>query len=419
MIGARTSLPSLLALAILAGALAVSAPKSAAAITLFEDPESGTYFRFTGYTQPYFRWVETGCVASARDRECSDVSTPMGFGLQRTRLHFEGASNDLASYHIELRTIPNVELLEASVRFQLGDYFALRVGRYRVPYSRQELVSESRLQLIDRGSLIRFTPGRQLGSSLAFQIAPGLAFLPNAVLRIEGGVFNGESDKERAPINNIDDEFLYSARVELHPFGRPETAMEGDLRPVSERSTPMLTLGGHWTYETRGEDNENYREGRIGGDLTLAWYGAFLYGEYFRRDRDYRNDTVDIDQHAWGYNLQAGFMIPAPYLEERLELAGRVEEIHPQTARDSARSSGLVPLVPGTGPQRPDGRQATRSYVAGINWYFRGHDLKLQANYTWRQELEDWALSIPDEDGLRQPRGVDNDSFFLQLTYRF
>lgn len=388
----------------------------AQAMRIFEDEKTGTHFDFTGYAQPYYRWVQNPCVVPRDGGPCEESTVPDGFGLTRARIGFEGRHADRTDFKAELRTIPNVELLALRLRFELFEGVKLTVGRFKVPFSRQELTSESRLQLIDRAAFIKATPGRQLGASLSWETGFFTSALPKDFFRLDVGLFNGESAKERAPVNNIDEDFLYAVRAQVAPFGAPRTFAEGDVRPAVERVSPVLAVGANWTYEKRGEDNGNYKQQNIAADILFAWYGASFYGEYFRYDRDYVADISDPDRHGAGWNVQLGYFIPAPYLKEHLEIAGRVEAWDPAVARKDDRADELLSEVSGSGPARPGSTQAHRDYVAGINWYFDGHDLKLQINYTRRTEIEEWQRSKGNDE---VPRDVDDDSVFAQLTYRF
>ena len=403
-------------------AVALLLPTNANAIEVFQGEEEGTYFEFRGYAQPYFRWVDNPCFSGETGDDCDASQIPDGFGLTRARIGFGGGYDGYGEYYLELRTIPNVELLEARLMFPHSDWFEARVGRFKVPFSAQELTSESRLQLIDRANFIKLTPGRQLGMTLSIDSDLFRRGLPEDMLQLSVGIFNGESAKERAPVNNIDEDFLFSARGRISPFGAPPAA-EGDLRTLGERDEFLISLGLSWSMERRGQQNGDYIQRNLSADLWTAWQGIFVYAELFRMDRDFRipdgatSDEVDPDRYGFGWNVQGGFFIPVDYLEEHLELAGRVEYFDPETAVDEDRASELVPQVAGSGPARPSGAtQAHTNYVAGINWYFRGHDLKLQANYTHRDEAEDFAGSVDNPDVSED---VDDDSFFLQLTYRF
>lgn len=407
------TIPALIALTL----LCFAAP--ADAIDVYESDDGQTAFSFTGYAQPYVRWVENPCSYNATG-ECTRSTVPDGFGLTRGRVGFEGR-HGLSDFKVELRTIPNVELLELRLRFDVVDGFRVTAGRFRVPFSRQELVSESRLQLIDRAAHIKATPGRQLGLAVSLSTDLfGSTTLPEDLVHLDLGVFNGESAKERAPVNNIDENFLYAARLTINPLGPIDDA-EGDLRPVEERYRPLVSLGTNATWERRGPGNGDYIQRNIGADATFHWHGLSLYAEYFTYARNFEDDVSNPDYTGRGFNTQLGLFVPAPYLREHLEVVGRVQQWDPTIAVSSDRDDELLSPIAGSGPARGDAdtassTQAHRDFVAGINWYFRGHDLKLQANYTWRTEIEEFILSAQSDD---VPRDVDDNSFFLQLTYRF
>jgi hypothetical protein len=84
-------------------------------------------------------------------------------------------------------------------------------------------------------------------------------------------------------------------------------------------------------------------------------------------------------------------------LYRRFEVAGRIEAVAPNRT------------IPITGAGDPN--QGRASYTAGISYYHRGHNLKLQLNYSYNQELDD---KTPDGRSAR----YHNDKLILQLTYR-
>lgn len=392
---------------------ALAAAPSASAFELYSN-DDGLSFSVEGYAQPYYRWIDNTCTYDNGDGSCGTQRTiPDGFGLSRARISFRGDLMERGSFKLELATIPNAQLLEARFDFDPLPWLRITAGRFKVPFSRQELTSESRLQIIDRPRFVKATPGRQIG--IAVQTQFGIGDTADDLITLSGGVFNGESAKEQAPVNNIDEHFLYASRLEIAPFGQP-ALMEGDLRDAAERRLPALVVGASWSYNSTGEDTGNYEQRNVGADLGFYWQGLSLYGEVFRSDRDYNNDDLNTDYAGFGWNIQAGYFIPAPYVRERLELVGRVEEFDPQRAHDEDRADEVQPSNSGTGPANSNGTQASRNYVAGLNWYFFGHDLKLQANYTHRQSLENSTTSARDEN---VPLDVNDDTFYLQMNYRF
>ncbi len=403
-------LPALAAL----GVASFASP--AAAMRLLEDEERGRFFDLGGYIQPYFSWVADPCVpAASGDGTCREFEAVDGFGLERGRINIAGGQDSLAEFHIELTAIPDVQLIEAEVKVHLYDGLALRFGRYRVPYSGQELVSESRLQLT-RSQLIRATPGRQLGISLRYEM-PEIGPLPNRFIVAEGGVFNGESDKERAPIANIDSEFLWGGRLEINPFGDAGKRYEGDLRPLDERRFPVLTLGGN--YARRRDDNLEFTESAVGGDIGFKIFGLSLYGEMFRRNRNFDSEGAGFDQYSYGWNAQIGYMIPGPWVSEHLEIAARVEQFDPEQAARVDDRVAAYPSSPGAGPAAGGvEQQAQRNYTGALNVYLRGHDFKVQLIYTHREAIEGYKTYY-DNPTADIPLDVDDDSFVVQATYRF
>jgi hypothetical protein len=417
------SLRRLLAASVLFAPIALLAT-DASAIELFSDEETGNSLKLTGFFQPYFRNVQDMCVGQTLPDgtvQCtaSSTSSTTGFGMTRARLGVEGTMFGFTAFKFELESIPQVAILEAQMNTRIVEGLVWRFGRYRVPYSGQELVSESRLAM-DRAEVIRSTPGRQLGTSLRMELDPFVESLPEGFLNIEFGVFNGESDKARQPVNNIDDTFLYGGRVEISPFGAPSSRMEGDLRPLEERSQPILHIGGGWN--TNVDQTANFEEDIYGADITFRWQGLFVYGEYMRANRNYRTLQAGVDRYAEGWNAQFGYMIPAPYLRNHLEIVGRVEYYDPETAAFGSDRVGLLPRGPGGGPASSLRLQGQQNYTGGINWYFSGHDLKLQVNYTHRRATEDWAGSYSPPDST-EPNNVErddkDDTLLIQATYRF
>ena len=67
----------------------------------------------------------------------------------------------------------------------------------------------------------------------------------------------------------------------------------------------------------------------------------------------------ELARSAWGASAQAGYVFVPGW-----ELVGRYGELRPIEAETSAV-------------------EFQREVAAGLNWYVRGHDLKLQTDYSW------------------------------------
>jgi len=85
-------------------------------------------------------------------------------------------------------------------------------------------------------------------------------------------------------------------------------------------------------------------------------------------------------------------MLPIPGLERKLEIVGRV--------------GGLAAVA--------KGREGTWEYAGGVNWYFRGDDVKLQADVTRVSE-------VPITSSPHSLANVNDDAliFRVQLQVAF
>ena len=408
--------------------LLLFAPSAAQAVDVLK-LEDGTRFAFSGYAQPYFRVVENPCqqtitpgvagTGGAPDVpgsvQCLRSTIPDGFGLQQVRLVFEGEHPGRGRLNLEIATAPNVELAEMELGFDVAAHTVLRVGRMKVPYSRGGLVSESRSQFVVRTDQSSLATGRQLGVALkqSLDVADIKEFAS-----FEVGAFNGDKEAERSTINNIDEEFLYTARLVFQPTGKLNKLYEGDLRPIEQQDRLHAALGlGATTEKNTAED---YDQIRAGADLNLLYGGASLLAESLYLERRFDGD-VDTDYSGLGWAVAAGTFGPGEWASRHLELAVRYEWFDPKAALDSDKASDVRAQAPGSGFARPDGTQARAVTTVGANLYFAGHDFKLQMDYIHRQELENWEKSVRDpNDPLTPPaaRQVDDDAFVAQLTYR-
>ena len=66
-----------------------------------------------------------------------------------------------------------------------------------------------------------------------------------------------------------------------------------------------------------------------------------------------------------------------------------------------------------TQPDRHTDQFKTQAYTAGINYYIKGHDAKIQANYIWVDEPDD------DSNQARGLREVRNNVFVVNFQVMF
>jgi hypothetical protein len=240
--------------------------------------------------------------------------------------------------------------------------FGTRAGQFKVPYSRQELISDSKQELPDRSITSNFfSLGRQEGVDL--HGAVDTRFFYNL------GIYNGAG--ENAGVNTNGTTMLYDVRLGVMPLGDDATYLfteEGDLRR-SDRA--LLGLETAYAWDNRDADDRNQVE--LSG--LFKGFGLALEAAYLARHIDPTSGSSTDDN---GYYAQIGYM-----LTECLEGVYRNAYLH--IDQDEKQAENTV----------------------GANYYFRGQSLKVQASYR--------RVSTNPTQGSRE----NADLWILQLQAAF
>jgi hypothetical protein len=319
----------------------------------------------SGRLQTRFTWF------GWRENEETNHDNEPDFSVEQARLYFSGNAfgrdfryelsvdleGDLATTEVEFLNIVDrfdsenrlVEMKDAWLEFARWREFRVRVGQFRVPYSRQSTTGSGSLQFPDRSVVVRaLGPGRDIGVMLH-----GAALGEDRdLLMYHFGVFDGEGENRR----NDDEGLLWVARLALHPFGTfgGESAF-GD----PDRFRLGLGVNG-WLHQDDGH-GEAGDEWSVGADVALRWQRFSILAEVHRRHRDTGGAR---DPTAVGWFLQVGWMV----LPKRLEIALRTG--HVDWDENGGRNS------------------AAREHLVALNWFLDGHDLKLQTDFGWIEDHE-------------------------------
>jgi hypothetical protein len=370
-----------------AATASTSPPAPAAAIATTTDPTPPAdrwSMRLGGYVQPQFRLRQNSPAAVDED----------GFRLARVRLtaSAEGRAGDLVlSAFIEAELQPTFTLADAFATvarpLEGKGTLALDVGQTRVPISRQQLISDSRLSFVDKAQLATIAPDRDLGARATF-VPPGVP------IRVIAGAFNGEGKNQ---IQNINEGYLYAGRVEVTPVGGAAPLAESAFG----HTWISAAISAGYNKLTPGDYRENQLS--LGADISGAYRGLSGSVEYLVVRHAFKGDPMKLpgpDYKGNGWMAQLAYLLPValpPNEKTRVEIGARVEEID---------RNDTVPI-----PQLGDPAQSVREYTGVASIYVREHLLKAQIAFSHFQELETQTSTGTDAT-------FANDQLLLQITYR-
>ncbi len=311
----------------------------------------------------------------------SDAET--GIMLRRARLQFLGTTfgkhnkfktefavspRDLRMTEADGNVITRESpLLSWFMEFDHVRDLTVRFGQYKIPFSRQRVISSGNQQMVDRSIANgEFNLDRDIGIDIRSKDLFGLG-----MFRYYAGIYNGEG---RSAYSNGDTNFMYLGRVEFLPLGLFKDYSESDHQRLSK---PGLSIGLGYAFAKNASGMKVNRSGtpddggttdfhNVVADVTFKYMGLSFASEFFYRAAD-RNagDAVDemgnpIAEEAarkgYGWFAQAGYLIP----NQKLEIAGRFGQVR---GRGNDTSLG-------------DGNEAGMA----LSYYFAQHPLKLQAD---------------------------------------
>lgn len=235
------------------------------------------------------------------------------------------------------------ETKDAYVDAAFATAFNVRAGQFKVPYSRQAITGQARLQFVDRAVTNSvFGRARDVGVMVH---GTGLG-KDDDLIEWRVGAFDGEGENR----TNDDAGLLWVGRVAVQPFGAVPYR-ESDVAPSD--SIRLALAANAWLHEDDGHVSAG-DDWSFGLDAVLRWRGLFVLAELHWREDDRASGP---DAEAFGWLLQLGwFVIP-----ETLELGVR-------TAHVDWDHNG-------------DGDAALREYLFVVGWFCHAHDLKIQIDF--------------------------------------
>jgi phosphate-selective porin OprO/OprP len=325
-----------------------------------------------GRGQFYYRYLDRDDVNS----QAQEVSETR---IRRFKVSMGGYAftNDL-TYRVQLDLAKSgtAQMLDdAWINYRFTEAAQVQAGQFKIPFSRQELTSDGALQFVDRANAVdAFKPSYDVGAMVQGNVAGGR-------LAWNAGLFNGTGQSGTRTTNSG----AWAVRVVFSPFGEVRYS-EADLENTRN---PLLSLGAGYfanTLKRNGnatfldtttttppyagtsgwlgkaaantaifDNTERVDVDTYGFDTAFKWRGFSAQGEYFGGNAEGQNQGRTV--RARGYYGQAGYFL----LPKKLEVAARYSSVD---------------------PNREKTRDLQVEVTGAVSYYFAGHNLKLQGDYT-------------------------------------
>ncbi len=256
---------------------------------------------------------------------------------------------------------------DAYLQFEQLRDLTLRIGQYRVMYTRERNIADVNPLLIDRSlANAEFNVDRDIGLDIRSEDLGGIK-----KLRYYAGVYLGEG----RDYNKFGDSgFLYVGRVDVLPLGLFDDYEASDLWRLKKL---RVSFGGAYAFHDRARKDKgvlgtapldggttNYHNTTT--DLMLKYAGWSLEAAYMWRhgvrtpggavDELGAPIAVTAARNGHGWLVQTALLIPRTRLEPAIRYSGN-------------RGLGVTSM-----PDRDE-------LGGGLNYYFYGHNLKLQLDY--------------------------------------
>jgi phosphate-selective porin len=283
--------------------------------------------------------------------------------LRRARINVNGKFAEHFEFKLEMElagslseaTALRAQLTDGYIQWSQYDEARVRVGQFKTPFGYEQLAYDPSLMTIERSlTNDRLTLSRQVGVQLAGDLL-------DKRLSYAGGVFNGTSVNTD---QNDDSRFLIVGRVsgvawEGQWMGQETKWTLGTNAFFSDDKSVTAMAADYLLDSTPGGTVDNIFSGNrrgFGADTQLVVGPFNLAAEYL--SQTFRpSDRLPLHEfEADGYEIQAGYFV----LPKRLQLVAKYEYFDPIINRHGGSSENRI---------------------AGLNYYVKGDDIKLQLNY--------------------------------------
>lgn len=307
--------------------------------------------------------------------------------------------DDDLRFYLHLNVAPGaLELMDFYVDYTFFPEVRLRVGQYKVPFTRYRIQSYSNLQFVDWAIVTKyFGAERNLGISLhngyekPMPIEYEIGLFTGRNSRTSHGV--GISQVTGEPVTNPSDLVEPAAQDEFHPavgahmaynYDNIQTAYETDFEKTGFR----FAAGASAVWDANPVPYRDFSL-RVAPELLMKFYGISLSGNYYMGF-----DEPDGEMARTALSM-TGFLVNASYLISKwVEVSARYAQVDTdkkfrEDAMDRAQDIISAESDPETAEALADqyanvGRiKSENEITACVNIYLVGRKLKLQNDASW------------------------------------
>lgn len=322
-----------------------------------------------------------------------------GFSIPYAVLGFTGKAFNKVTFNLSINAAASGGALLQQAWFDVAfkKQLALRVGKFKTPFSHaylttlgETLMTQLPLSLatavIMPYSLNAVMPNIGTGFDLGIE----LHGLVGNQFGYEVGLFNGTGSSINTATKTFSDDWhipslLYAARLSYMPKGMmPST--QGNPNRLHEDKL-LFAVSGSLNVES---ENESTNDSRVGVEFAMLKNRLYLAAEAYWMNVGFTK-RQKIDEH---YNFLGGYVQGGYFVAPRVQAALRYDFFN----RNGADKDGFLNIP-----------------AVGVNYFFKGCNLKLQAMYQYTARSNHETQLDRDNDNL----GLATHSATMLLQYTF
>ena len=333
-------------------------------------------------TSGNFNWYDEEGLDKAYNQ---DNVANSGFSIPYAVLGFTGKAFGKVSFNLSMNAAASggALLQQAWFDVQLKQQFAIRVGKFKTPFSHAYLTTAP---VILPHSLNAVTPNIGTGFDLGVEIHGLVA----DKFGYEIGLFNGTGASVNTATKTLSDDWhipslLYAGRFTYMPKG-VMPATQGNPNRLHEDKI-MFGVSASMNVESENESTNDFRAGL---EFAMLKNKLYLSAEMYYMNIGFTNRQKISDS----YNYLGGYVQGGYFVAPRLQAALRYDFFN----RNGTDTNGFLNMP-----------------AVGVNYFFKNCDLKLQAMYQYIGRTGHDTQLDRDNDDLGI--AVHSASILLQYTF--